>query len=130
MLTQFQQAQIAQQERAAQEAKREIDEFLERAEFGNDVAAEMADLMETAARRGQDLSLAEAYKRACLMNDRVLSVLRARKQSQGAQVQTQAAQRAKAAAVSVSGAAPKGALQQPATDVRSAIEAAIVQSAR
>lgn len=130
MLTQFQQAQEAQQQRVAQEAQSEVERFLERAEFGNDVREDMADLMETAARRGQNLTLADAYKKACLMNDRVLSVLRARKQAQGAQQQTQAAQRARSAAVSVSGAAPKGAMQQPATDVRSAIEAAIVQNSR
>ena len=130
MLTQFQQAQLAQQQRVAEQAQTEVERFLDRAEFGNDVREDMADLMETAARRGQNLSLADAYKKACLMNDRVMSVLRARKQSQGAQQQTQAAQRARSAAVSVSGAAPKGALQQPSTDVRSAIEAAIMQSTR
>lgn len=130
MLTQFQQAQVAQQERIAQAAQSEVEQFLDRAEFGNDVREDMADIMETAARRGQDLSLADAYKKACLMNDRVLSVLKARKQAQSAQTQTQAAQRARSAAVSVSGSAPVGALQQPATDVRSAIEAAIVQSSR
>lgn len=130
MLTQFQQAQLAQQQRVAQDAQTEVERFLSKAEFGNDVREDMADLMETAARRGQNLTLADAYKKACLMNDRVVSVLKARKQSQGAQQQTQAAQRARSAAVSVSGAAPKGAMQQPATDVRSAIEAAIVQNSR
>jgi hypothetical protein len=130
MLTQFQQAQQAQQERIAQAAQSEVETFLDRAEFGNDVREDMADIMETAARRGQNISLADAYKKACLMNDRVMSVLRARNQSRGAQQQTSAAQKARSAAVSVSGSAPVGALQQPATDVRSAIEAAIVQSAR
>lgn len=130
MLTQFQQAQQAQQQRVAEQAQTEVERFLERAEFGNDVREDMADLMETAARRGQNLTLQDAYRKACLMNDRVMGVLRARKQAQGAQQQTQAAQRARSAAVSVSGAAPKGALQQPATDVRSAIEAAIMQSSR
>jgi hypothetical protein len=130
MLTQFQQAQQMQQERVAQAAQSEVEQFLDRAEFGNDVREDMADIMETAARRGQNISLSDAYKKACLMNDRVLSVLRARKQAKSAQTQTQAAQRARSAAVSVSGSAPVGALQQPSTDVRSAIEAAIVQAAR
>jgi hypothetical protein len=130
MLTQFQQAQQIQQERVAQAAQSEVEQFLDRAEFGNDVREDMADIMETAARRGQNISLSDAYKKACLMNDRVLSVLRARKQAKSAQTQTQAAQRARSAAVSVSGSAPVGALQQPSTDVRSAIEAAIMQSAR
>lgn len=130
MLTQFQQAQVAQQERIAQAAKSEVETFLDRAEFGNDVREEMADLMESASRRGQNLTLPEAYHKACLLNDRVRTVLQGRLQAKGAQQQTSAAQRARAAAVSVSGSAPVGALQQPSTDVRSAIEAAIVQSAR
>lgn len=130
MLTQFQQAQYAQQERVTQEAQSEVEQFLTRAEFGEDVREDMADLMEAASRRGQNMTLADAYKKACLMNDQVMTALRARKQAQGAQQQTQAAQRARSAAVSVSGAAPKGAMQQPATDIRSAIEAAIVQTSR
>ena len=130
MLTQFQQAQLAQQQKVAQDAQSEVERFLDRAEFGNDVREDMADLMETASRRGQNLTLEDAYKKACLLNDRVRTVLQGRLQAQDAQQTTQAAQRARSAAVSVSGAAPKGALQQPTTDVRSAIEAAIVQSSR
>ena len=57
-------------------------------------------------------------------------VLQGRQQAQGAQAQTQAAQRARSAAVSVTGAAPAGALRQQPTDVRSALEAASVQTAR
>ena len=130
MLQQFQTAQQQQQQLVAQQAQSEVEQFLGRAEFGNDVREDMADLMETAQRRGQSLTLADAYKKACLMNDSVRSVLVQRQQSQTAQVKTQAAQRARSAAVSVSGSAPVGALQQPATDVRSAIEAAITMSSR
>ena len=130
MLQQFQNAQQQQQQLVAQQAQSEVEQFLGRAEFGGDVREDMADLLETAQRRGQSMTLAEAYKKACLMNDSVRSVLVQRQQAQSAQVKTQAAQRAKSAAVSVSGSAPVGALQQPATDVRSAIEAAIQMSSR
>lgn len=130
MLTQFQQAQQLQQQQAAQAAQSEVAAFLERAEFGNDVRDDMADLIEAAQRRGQTLSLPEAYKKACLMNDTVRSVISQRIKSQGAQQTTQAAQKAKSAAVQVSGAAPRGALKQESTDVRSAIEAAIQMSSR
>lgn len=130
MLTQFQQAQIAQQQQVAQAAQTEVATFLEKAEFGNDVREDMADLLETAQRRGQNLSLAEAYKKACLMNDNVRAVLTQRMQAKGAQSSTQAAQKAKSAAVQVSGAAPRGAMKQDPTDVRSAIEAAIAMSSR
>lgn len=130
MLTQFQQAQAAQQQMVAEKAQSEVSQFLQRAEFGEDVREEMADLLETAQRRGQELSLVDAYKKACMLNDRVRSVLQGRAKARGAQTQTAVAQRARQAAVSVTGAAPAGALRQDPTDVRSAIEAAIAMSSR
>lgn len=130
MLTQFQQAQLMQQQRVSQEAQSTVAQFLERAEFGNDVREEMADLLEVAQRRGRPMTLQEAYKQACLGNDRVRAVLAQRVKAKQAQAGTAAAQKARSAAVQVSGSAPMGALKQEATDVRSAIEAAIAQSAR
>jgi hypothetical protein len=130
MLTQFQQAQLAQQQMVTQKAQSEVSSFLQRAEFGEDVREEMADLLETAQRRGQELSLVDAYKKACMLNDRVRTVLQGRAKARGAQNQTAVAQKARQAAVSVTGAAPAGALRQDATDVRSAIEAAIAMSSR
>ena len=130
MLTQFQQAQMAQQQQVAQAAQSEVQNFLDQAEFGNDVREDMADLLETAQRRGQNMSLQDAYKKACLMNDNVRSVLTQRVRAKGAQQTTQAAQKARSAAVQVSGSAPMGALKQDPTDVRSAIEAAIAASSR
>jgi len=130
MLTQFQQMQNHQQSQIAMQAQSEVENFLTRAEFGNDVREDMADLMEAAQRRGQTLTLADAYKKACMMNDSVRSVLVQRQKAQQGQAHTQAAQRARSAAVSVSGSAPVGGLTPPATDVRSAIEAAIMQTSR
>ena len=130
MLTQFQQAQAQQQQMVQQQAVNEVEQFLSRAEFGNDVREDMADILEVAQRRGINMTLQDAYKKAVMMNDNVRSVLNQRAQSQKAQSQTQAAQRARSAAVSVSGAAPMGGVQAPVTDVRSAIEAAIVATNR
>lgn len=130
MLSQFQQAQQYQQERIVHQAASEVEQFLSKAEFGDDVREDMADIIETASRRGQSMTLADAYKKACLMNDSIRQVMIQRQQAQGAQVQTQAAQRARQAAVSVSGGAPVGALKQEATDIRSAIEAAIQMTSR
>lgn len=130
MLTQFQQAQLAQQQQVQERAVSEVADFLSKAEFGEDVREDMADLLETAQRRGQPLSLADAYKKACLMNDSVRAVIAQRVKAKGAQQQTQAAQRARSAAVQVSGAAPVGAMRQEPTDVRSAIEAAIQMASR
>lgn len=130
MLSQFQQAQAQQQQLAQQQAVNEVEQFLARAEFGNDVREDMADVLEVAQRRGINMTLQDAYKKAVMMNDQVRSVLTQRVQAQKAQSSTQAAQRAKSVAVSVSGAAPVGSMQAPAADVRSAIEAAIVATSR
>ena len=130
MFQQFQQAQATQQQRVAEQTQSEVEQFIGQAEFGEDVREDMADLIEAAHRRGQAMSLKQAYDKACMLNDSVSKVVQQRRMAQGAQVQTQAAQRARSAAVSVSGSAPVGALQQPTTDVRSAIEAAIQMSSR
>ena len=129
-MTQFQQFQANQQAQMQQQTASEVDQFLGQAEFGRDVADEMADLLEAAHRKGQSMSLQQAYDKACYLNDSVRKVMQQRQVTQAAQGKTQAAQRARAAAVSVSGAAPVGALNQPSTDVRSAIEAAISMSSR
>jgi len=130
-MSQFQQAQAMQQQQLASQASTQVESFLERAEFGQDVREEMADLMEVAQRRGRELSLQDAYRQACLANPRVRSVLQQRAKANQAQQGNSAAQRARAAAVSVSGApalaAPAGG--QP-DSVRSAIEQAIALSAR
>ncbi len=130
MYSQFQQAQQAQQVQAQQSAQTEVSSFLSRAEFGEDVREDMADLLENAQRKGQNLSLGDAYKKACLLNDNVRAVLTQRMQTKGAQSTTQAAQRARSTAVQVSGSAPMGGLKQEPTNVRNAIEAAIAMSSR
>jgi hypothetical protein len=129
-MSQFQQAQYAQQQAAAQQAAGEVQQFLERAEFGEDVREDMADLMEVAQRRGRELTLQDAYRQACLANPRVRSVLQARAKTRGTQQLSGAAVRAKAAAVSVSGGPALSGATAEATDVRSAIEAAIAANAR
>lgn len=130
MLHQFQQVQAQAQYQAQAQAQNEVAQFLNQAEFGEDVREDMADILETAQKRGKSMTLQEAYETATYMNPSVRKVMQQRQAAQGAQVQTQAAQRAKAAAVSVSGSAPVGAMQQPSTDIRSAIEAAIQMTSR
>jgi len=129
-MNQHQSAQAQAQQNVERQAESEVLDFIERAEFAEDVREDMADLMEMAQRRGRDLSLGDAYKQACASNERVRSVLVARQKAQGAQKLTGAAQKARSAAVSVSGAPALGAPQQTALDVRGAIEAAIASHSR
>lgn len=129
-MSQFQQAQAAQQAQVAQQATNEVEQFIAKTEFGNDVRAEMADLMEVASRRGQQLSMQDAYRQACLMNPQVRAALQARQKTRMAQNQSGIAQRARAAAVSVPSSGPGMAPKQSPTDIRSAIEAAISMTSR
>lgn len=132
----FQQAQArrAQQEQQTTQAIRtELQAFAADPanEFFDDVRDLMADAIEVASRQGFDLPLNEAYKRACMLHPEVSKVMLARQQGQSAQSLTQAATRAKAAAVSVKGAAPVGSPEPTApSSVRDAIEAAIEAHSR
>lgn len=68
-------------------------------EFIDDVKADMADLLDLAANRGIDMSMKEAYDKACRMNPQVQEVLTARAKRQ-AMEEEQAKLKAKAAAAS------------------------------
>lgn len=129
-MSQFQQAQQQQRQRAQQEAAGEVQTFLQQAEFGEDVREEMADIMELAQKRGRQVTLQDAYQQACLVNPDVRAVLQQRSSMRGAQVANGAAQRARAAAVSVTGSPALAAPKVEASDVRSAIEAAIAANSR
>lgn len=102
MAPMYQQQQAGQQQRIASE----IDEFAQKAEFWGDVQGDVADIMEISANQGRQVSLEEAYNRACMMRDDIRQILDARKSQQ-------AVQQRKPAAVSVSGA-PSGDTAPPA----------------
>jgi len=84
-------------------AAQEMETFSETAEFFDDVRATMADLTELSARQGHDLTYQEAYDQACLLHPEVKRVILARQKATQAHELTTAAQRAKGAAVSVTG---------------------------
>ncbi|CAB5194578.1 hypothetical protein UFOVP168_11 [uncultured Caudovirales phage] len=130
-MSQFQQAQASQRERVTQEAYGEVQSFLDQAEFGEDVREEMADIIELGQRRGRSVTIQEAYQQACMANPEVRAALQSRARQRGAQASSGAVQRAKAAAVSVTGGPALSAPQAPASaDIRSAIESAIVANSR
>jgi uncharacterized protein (UPF0147 family) len=108
---------VQQQEAARQEAARtaetRVQETVEsmsldpKYPYFDDVRADMADLIELSSKRGVDLSLEEAYNRAVRMNGHTVQAMETRTSAQ-AVTQTalqahQEAQKAKGAAVSVSG---------------------------
>ena len=124
--------QMAQQRQQAETARLEaegattVQQFSEGKEFIGDVGGLMADMLDVAARQKISLSLQDAYDRACALHPEVSKVIIARRQGASAQQLTQAAQRARSAAVSVRGSAPVGNPNavEPSS-IRESIEAAI-----
>jgi len=129
-MAQMEQAKAEQEERNNAQAEYEVEQFLERAEFGEDVRDTMADLIQVAKWHNRKLSLREAYRQACFSNDRICKVLDSRAKQRGTQQLTGAAQRAKAAAVSVSGAPALAGPQAEPDTVRAALEMAIAANSR
>ena len=113
-------------EAVQQKAVTEVESFGEGKEFFADVREEMADLLEVAARRGIDLSLEQAYERACKMQPDIAKVLEAREAAQRAGTGRRSTQQARLAASSVRGSPGSGPSSQP-DNLRGAIEAAIEQ---
>lgn len=66
-----QQKQYASQNEAAQE----VEAFKAKAEFLNDVRHDVADLIDLATKQGRQMTLQEAYDKACAMNPQISGVL-------------------------------------------------------
>lgn len=56
-----------------------VNEFAKTNEFLNDVRHDMADLVDMAAKRGQTITLQQAYDKACMLNPEISTVLDKRK---------------------------------------------------
>lgn len=125
-------AQMEQQTQA--EVMSELEQFAQdpKNEFFHDLRNAMADIIEVAERQGRKMSLADAYQTAAMLHPEISQIMLARRQGQSVQSHSQAAQRAKAAAVSVKGSgADMSPAQAPdASTVRAAIEAAIDSNTR
>ena len=96
-------------------------------EFYEDVRMTMADLIEMAGKRGEVLTVDEAYRRACQLDPGVSKILFQRQNARQTGALTQAALRAKRAAASITGdTTPHDGATVPRDDsVRAALEAAI-----
>lgn len=118
-MQQIQQAQAQQTQKAQGAAMDELQRFSQdpKNEFFRDVRMDMADILDFAAKRGMDMSLEDAYHRACQLHPEVSKVI-------GSRVQQQTVQRKRRASSSVAGSpgGPGGA--QAPVDMRGAIEQA------
>lgn len=125
-----QRAQYAQQQVTTQVSSA-IDQFAAQPENKHfqTVAADMADILDFVAARGQNMSLKEAYETACWQNPKVRSMMIQEQQNQTAGERTQTAHRARQAAVGVTGSPRVGALpvvggkDDRLSDIRAAFDA-------
>ena len=75
MMAERDQGLQADDQKRTEQANATVQSFAENAEFLNDVREDMADLIELSAKRGVDLTLQQAYDRACTNNPEIAKVL-------------------------------------------------------
>jgi hypothetical protein len=127
LLSQLQSAQASREQQMQSRAVSDVETFGRGKEFFEDVREDMGDLMELAAKRKIDMSLDQAYERACAMNPDIAKVVAARGSARAVGNGNSSIQRARAAASSVRGTPNQGMSTPAPNDLRGAIEAAIEQ---
>lgn len=115
VLQHYQQQEQARRQEQDTQLTNELQQFAQSHEFYNDVAADMADLLDMAAQRNTPMSLDEAYNKACAMNPQISQVIKNRELAG----QTQNRRRA---ASSVRGAPGGDGAQAPGNSVRDLLE--------
>lgn len=78
VMEQLSQQQLQFQQNQQQQATQAVVDFGQNAEFLADVRNDMADLIDLAAKHGRELSMQEAYDRACALNPDVSAVIEER----------------------------------------------------
>ena len=73
-----QQNQQNSQQQVQQNAQTEVGTFEQNAEFMGDVRNDMADLLDMAASRNQEMTLQQAYDKACALNPEISAVIQQR----------------------------------------------------
>lgn len=99
----MQRLQAQRQQAMLERQQQELQSFAQGKDFLEDVRADMADILELAAKRGLKMSLEEAYNRACLLHPEVAPVVKQREAAKLAQANAAKVSQAKAASSSVRG---------------------------
>lgn len=126
-------AQPQQQQGQDVELEKQVNEFAAKPEneYFEVLRDDIADILEGGAKRGQKISLDEAYERAMLMNNDLAPLVAQKRLKAAAEAQNgPAAAAAKRAGLSVTGApgaGPAASNLDPAKSVRSAVELAFQQ---
>jgi hypothetical protein len=78
IMGQYQQHQQNQNTQVRENARTEVQQFSQQAEFLEDVRVDMADMIDMASARGQKMPMNEAYAKACAMHPGIQQVLQQR----------------------------------------------------
>jgi hypothetical protein len=101
LLGALQQREAQQVQRIRDDAVREVQNFGKGKDFFADVREDMADILELAARRGLDMTMEQAYERACRMNPEISRIIAQREAAGAARSGQSPIERAKLASSSV-----------------------------
>ncbi len=102
----------------------EVDTFATKNEFYEDVREEMADMMEVAAKRGQEMTLATAYERTTAFHPEIGPIVAQRKAAASAAETNKKVRRKRRAGSSITGAPGAKSSDNPGS-MRGAIQLAI-----
>jgi hypothetical protein len=119
----YQDLQQQRQQAYSQKAQQDVESFGQNKEFFADVKDDVADFLESAAKRGLRMSLEDAYARACALHPEVSRVLEQRKAASQANAQQASTQRAKTASSSVRSQPASAVSAAPGDDMDSVLEA-------
>ena len=103
LMQQLEQQQTNQQHQQKATADNAVAQFSQQSEFINDVRYDMADLIDMAAKRGQDLTLQQAYDKACSLHPEISGVIEQRKSQEAIMGSNNSIAAKRAAASSISG---------------------------
>ena len=120
LMAMAEQAKLQGQEQVNANAQKSVQDFSKNAEFLNYVRNDMADMIDFAHSRGQEMSLQDAYNKAVAMNPEVSGVMAQRKTAKAAAMQSK-----KAAASSIRGRQTATPSANADTSIRGALRAAM-----
>jgi hypothetical protein len=127
MMAQQRDDQQNQRYQTQQKASQDVNVFSQQAEFISDVREEMADLLDMSAKRGMEMTLQQAYDKACMFNPQVSAVLQQRTEASRADTRKQELDGKRLAASSVSGGQGGSPQSQAGDTVESALRDAWAQ---
>jgi hypothetical protein len=110
----FQQQQQQQEQQSQQHVQNEIGTFSSNPdnEFYNDVRADMADILDTAAKHGTEMNLKQAYDRACQLHPEISNVIMARNNQNDLSAKRNAASSLSGTRGGTNSAVPTGSIRE------------------